>query len=227
MKKIGFESVPESVRERMKERVAESATKGLHITTHTGKMTGIPSISTTCRLNPHCLKRAKDTNSICHKCYAVRLTGLRANLENALERNTFLLTQSVLSWDDLPKVYGRFFRLESFGDLINENHFINFIRIAQKNPETQFALWTKNMWIVDSVINSGYTKPENMNIVYSSHDINKKEDLPVNADKVFTVYNKEYATTSGVAVNCGKRKCIECRLCYTKNSVTEISELLK
>ncbi len=211
-----------------KEEAMKKLGNQIHITKHTGKMECINSASTACTMNPFCQERSKDKNSICYKCYSKNYLNYRKSLRVCLERNTLILTQSIIPWDDLPRIYDRFFRFESFGDLINATHFINFIRIAQKNPETNFALWTKNIEIVNSVLDSGeFDKPENLFIVYSSRDLNKKEDLSLfpHADKVFTVYDKEHA--KDVNINCGKRKCIECRLCYTKNKVTEISELVK
>lgn len=205
-------------------------TKQFHITTGSGKMDSINSMSTPRTDNPYCIERAKDPNSVCHVCYAIRSLKRYKNLESALKRNEELLTKGLMEWDDLPRIYDRFFRFESFGDLFNEIHFINYIRIAQKNPETNFALWTKNIEIVNRVFDSGeWVKPENLFIIISSKDLNKKEDLSKfpHADKVFTVYNKKFAAEHDIEINCGKRKCIECRLCYTKNKVTEISELVK
>lgn len=200
----------------------------VHISNHSGKMEGIRSISTSVLKNEFCQKRQKCDNSICGKCYAKNLVSYRKTLQNALERNYDVLTRSVLKMEDLPVLNDVYFRLESFGDLANDIQLINYIRICKKNPNTTFALWTKNFGIVKAVLKF-MEKPENLILVASSYEINREQseiDFGI-FDKLFTVYDRRYAAEHNVKINCGARSCLGCRLCYTHNNTRIINEILK
>ena len=58
----------------------------LHITTnHTGKMTGMQSLSTSCKTNPNCAKYSKVEGSVCQKCYGRNLA--TGNLVEVMHRD--------------------------------------------------------------------------------------------------------------------------------------------
>lgn len=203
---------------------------GIWITGHSEgqKMEGRRSISTSVLKNAFCQSRQKCKDSVCSKCYAnAHLKKCKA-LEEHLTDNLELLSGSVIPMENLPVLPDKLFRFESFGDLMNEVHFINYVNIAKKNPQTNFALWTKNFEIVNRVLKY-MDKPENLFLIASSYEVNKKEDPASlgNFDKIFTVYNYEFAKENNVSINCGVRDCKDCNLCYTRNSVTEINEILK
>lgn len=204
--------------------------KEIWITIHdkNGKMEGFRSVSTSVWLNRYCRLRAEDPKSVCHKCYAKAQLNRKASLDRHCEDNTEILTSHVLPDDAFPILNDRYFRLESFGDLNNDIQFINYIKFARRNPETTFALWTKNFGIVDRVLKY-MDKPENLIIVASSLELNKPIDVSRWdwVDKVFTVYDEDYVQEHKVHINCGKKKCIECKLCYTHNPIREINEILK
>lgn len=206
---------------------------GLHYTTnHSGKMQGIHSLSTSVAVNPHCIERQKNGNSICSKCFSATMMKRYSALNAVLISNTEILTSGVLDWDLLPLTPTRYFRFEAFGDLINEYQVVNYFNIARKNPETLFALWTKNPRIIERALeNSDLEKPSNLQIVLSSPLINvalktTKFDF---VDKIFSVYDKE--TAKGVNINCGSRSCLGCGRCYRPNPNGErlqfINEILK
>lgn len=201
---------------------------GVHITTgHTGKMEGIYSLSTSVLLNPYCQKRAQDKDSICSKCFAEKIANARKELRGCIARNTEILTNQIIPVKEWPVINQSIFRFESFGDLNNETQFINYINFTKRNPRTTFALWTKNVGIVDRVFKSGVKKPRNLIIIVSSPHLNT-EVIPAHKwiDKVFTVYDKEAA--QHVEINCGARDCLTCQRCYTKTREVEyIRELLK
>ncbi len=201
----------------------------LHISTHQGKMKGFHSLGTSRRNNPYCLHRCKNSTTVCKKCYAERYINMRKNLEKCLERNTKLLTEGIIPRDDLPRILDRYFRLESFGDLINETHFENYLNICEKNPETMFALWTKNPFIIERVFEYR-NKPENLVINLSSLRINKPWNVKIWdwVDHVFTVYDKKGADK----INCPHAldkniKCVDCLKCYKKGTEFWINEKLK
>lgn len=205
---------------------------GVHYTTgHTGKMEGLQSLSTSVALNPHCIKRQSNGNSICSKCFAAVLAKRYQGLNKCLSSNTEILTASVLPFEVLPLIPVKYFRFEAFGDIINANQIINYFNIARKNPDTLCALWTKNPHIVARAIAAGHEKPANLQIVLSSPLINRpikstKYDF---IDKIFTVYDKEGA--KAVNINCGARSCLACGRCYRPNpagvAVQYVNELLK
>ena len=206
----------------------------LHITTHSGKLTGMHSISTSVALNPICAERSKNPNSICHKCYAARYVGMRKGLREALERNTAELT-AVMSLLEMPCINDRLFRFESFGDVQNAIQAANYYGIALKNGETTFSAWTKNVEYYEYAHEHFRRKPENFILIYSDPIINGHSDEWYEAffaahplvDKIFVVYDKEHAPA--VAINCGARRCLECQICYHKDKFGAriIREVLK
>ena len=208
---------------------------GINITDdHTGKMYGIDSLSTSCLKNPRCAARMLKgvKNCICNKCYAKAYTEMRTNLNKTLSKNTDVLTASVL--DVVPVLSCKYFRFESFGDLVNDIQFINYLNIAINNPDTSFALWSKNPDIIDNVFKQGYKKPKNLRIVLSSPIINKLTDYTKIyswCDSVFTVYTYDYATQNNITINCGLRDCLTCTggRCYFKGGrhPKYVNEILK
>lgn len=202
----------------------------IHVTRkHTGKMEGNQSISTSCRFNDRCSKYAKIPGSVCAHCYAQKMHDMYKNLGPCLQKNAEILTSVILDRSEMPKITNSIFRFEAFGDLINATQAKNYFNICEAYPKTAFALWTKNPDIIEEAINDGYKKPENLQIIVSSLFKNKVYDGKQYdfIDRIFTVYDKDYILENGVNVNCGKKKCIDCQLCYHKNNVKHINELLK
>lgn len=195
-----------------------------------GKMSGVPSISTAVSCNPICKARAQDPESICSKCFAMNTVARYSALREHLIDNFNLLTGSVLDLDALP-IFGnvKAVRLESFGDLANTTQAINYINIAKVNPGVVFTIWTKNPAFLDRAIKE-CGKPANMICILSSEKINVIRDASAYSwiDHVFTVYSPDYIDANGVEINCGARSCITCMKCYTiGNGVFQISEKLK
>lgn len=200
---------------------------GVHFTlNHTGKMTGMQSLSTSCICNPACIARMKDENSICSHCFAAAMHNRYSALAACLEKNSSVLYSRLFEICELPMINAAFFRFESFGDLGSVTQARNYIRLAKRNPWTRFAIWTKNPGYLAAAIREE-GKPDNLNVILSSPYTNTPCDAsrwPF-VDKTFAVYDKDHQT--GVNINCGSRKCLECLLCYTKNDVTAINESLK
>ncbi len=219
--------------------IAEAKRRGLGVTTkHTGKMRDNWSISTSAVMNPFCRNRARIKNGkcICTKCYANRMVRMYRNLENMLARNTNLLTTQVLDFvPDFSKKKIPYARLEAFGDVINCIQEVNYLNTAEGNPEIGFAQWTKNPAIIAQTFKKyGRQKPKNLRIGYSSpiidHPVSLEEIQKVFPfiDFVFTVWSsEEVAKKAGCEINCGKRHCMTCKLCYEGGKVNEINELLK
>lgn len=195
----------------------------------TGKMTGMTVITTAMSNNEHCRKLASIKGTICAHCYSQRSLSYRKQMKTCYEKNGKLLSEKIIPDNQIPYINSAICRLESHGDIINETHLENYINIAKKNPHCTFALWTKQYSILLRYFKN-HTQPENMIIVVSGLMLNKPinlkpfENLGM-AVKSFTVYDKIEGRTK--EINCGGRRCIDCRRCYTKDSDKYINELLK
>ena len=202
---------------------------------HTAKMEGLVSLSTSVKLNKTCQNRAKDPNSICAKCYADSMTDMYRGLAEKLAHNTEILTTRLLSDNEIPFVVSdtMMARFEAFGDLNNEIQVANYFRIAELNPQTDFALWTKNPWFIDRAIKKyGISKPTNLRIIGSSYHVNvnmseyfKRFDF---IDNCFTVYTLDFVVKNHITITCGGLSCASCGKCYLGgHDDFEIRELLK
>ena len=202
-------------------------------TNHTGKMTGMWSLSTSCLCNKYCLARMKDPNSICSKCYSERQMEWQENLRIKLYRNTLILTTIEIPVELMPRFNVMKGRLESHGELNNVIQIKNFFNLCKANPRTMFALWTKNTFLFPEARKQGVRKPGNLIIIESSMKLNViTEPSDPWVDKVFTVFNKKFAREHGIEINCGGRCCMTCETdCYKKNKVKGkveyINELVK
>ena len=211
----------------------------INVTAHSGKMEGIPSISTSCILNARCQKRVNCNQSVCHNCFAHSYMNFRKGLREALERNFHILTERLLTKKEIGdlNINSSFFRLEAFGDLNNNIQLINYINICKFYRYTRFALWTKNVDILLSVFSQKkYRKPRNLSLIVSSPLLNvalplsfvEKVNKVVHVDVVFTVYTKEFAEKHNIVINCGARHCLSCLQCYKGHKETiYINEQLK
>ena len=197
-------------------------------TNHSGKMEGMISISTSNLDNTFCAAHKKCEGSICAKCYANAMCKRYSNLNKKLIANGLLLKNHDISIDNMPILNTLICRIESFGDIDNTLQVKNYFTLCKANPDTTFAMWTKNPSIIQKAIDElGIEKPNNLIIILSSLMLNKVASVHYDfVDKVFTVYDKEHSDK--VTINCGARNCSTCRRCYTKTTETEyINELLK
>ena len=204
----------------------------LWMTDHSGKMTGINSIGTSCANNPWCIQRRENSESVCSKCYASTYMKMRKALKERLEDNADILTTRLLKDREIPVTNAAVFRFESFGDLYNITHLTNYVLICERNPYTYFGLWTKNIWILQELFNDcGIKKPDNLSIIVSSPMLNKTMELNREkywfVDHVFTVYNKQFIKENDIDINCGSRDCLGCQRCYHRNTQFYVNEKLK
>jgi len=198
----------------------------IHVSTLTGKMEGIPSISTSPRLNESCRKNKKIPGSICSKCYSFNTLKFRPIVGEALARNSKLLGGRVLDRSEIPFLNYAVFRFESHGDVLNETHEENLCRIAERNPGTFFVQWTKRFSLVEKFFDSR-AKPKNLRLIYSSLMMSTRLDIKRfrHADKIFTVWPRQDRGASWI--NCAK-SCASCMTCYTPgNNVRYIDEIVK
>lgn len=197
-------------------------------TNHTGKMTGMISLSTSCTLNTFCPMRRKVEGSICQHCYACAMTQRYTALNKKLERNYHLLKENDFTVDDMPKLNALTCRLESFGDVDNIQQVKNYFTLCNANQDTTFTVWTKNPEIYKNTMDTyGIEKPKNLIIILSSIMVNRTAKVHHDfIDKVFTVFDK--ATAKEVNINCGAKSCATCQRCYRKTDGIEyINEIIK
>ena len=203
---------------------------GVHITVnHSGKMSGMGSISTACVCNKHCLERRGIEGSICQGCFAYRTFDMRnESFEMCFTRNYEILTSVEIPVELMPVLNYSIFRIESFGDIENEIQAKNYWNLIKANPYTQFGWWTKNYGIVEKIFDK-YGKPENVSLVVSSVMINEEFDIQkfAYADKIFTVFKRDYIDKNDVEINCGSKQCVTCQICYRNNDVVYIREKKK
>ena len=199
-----------------------------------GKMEGMLSLNTSCLTNPNCQAFSKIDGSICQKCYSHKLLSYRQNVSECFEQNAFELTTRILTNEEINKNFRfyniNFFRFEAFGDLINDTQLLNYVNIAKANKKVKFALWSKNINIINEVF-SKIKKPKNLQLVLSSLYLNKKLDESIIKAhinyKVFTVYDEEFIKNNDVVINCGAKKCALCGIYYQNNNIKYINEKLK
>lgn len=201
-------------------------------TNHTGKMSGMISVSTSCKENEFCKKMHEVKGTICEKCYAHKQMERQPTTRNKYAESTLDLTTRLLSFEELPTISHEFgvARLEAFGELNNTIQVMNYFEICRRNPEINFSLWTKRPELIAEVLSLGISRPENINIIWSTLMINGAPQIGrydfVNG--YFTVYTKEYAEEHNIKINCGGRKCLECLECYDyHDGIFIINELLK
>lgn len=192
----------------------------LKISEMSGKLLGIPAINTNTLTNEFCLKMHSSTkkDSICSKCYSFKmLESYRANCAPAWQKNSEILSRSIIPVDFLPVTNVHSFRFDGHGELINLTHYFNLIRIARKNKDTHFALWTKRKDLIKRAAESvdpNSERPKNLILVYSNPTIDRiRRSPPKYFDKVFN--NTSTLTSED---NCSGRTCLSCQQCYRKDS---------
>jgi hypothetical protein len=177
-----------------------------------GKLKGLEGINTNPLTNEFCSKMSK-TESICSFCYSRKMVSTyRKSAAAAWSHNGRELSEGIV---EIPKIKADMIRFHAHGELINKQHYDNYVKIAAAYPGKTFALWTKRKDLISD-------KPENMILVYSNPCIDKPMSAPPKGfDKVFNVLTKDNGN-----IQCAGKKCIDCKLCY-KSSLSVINELLR
>ena len=222
----------------MSTKICINENEHITITEHQGKMILIPSISTNKKMNAHCMQMAESGNPdcICTHCYVDRTMKMYPRLNDSLTNNTNVLTSRELTDSEITLISNFFLnvsiaRFESFGDLNNEIQLINYVRIATKSKHTKFALYTKQYSIVRQFFESGKRFPSNLTLILSSPLIDHVlSDTIVNELKKYHSRVITFTVTRDKAnpfINCGTRRCVECRNCYDSRSPKNVIEYIK
>jgi len=206
--------------------IMSNRVRKVHISTMTGKLLGIPAINTDTTSNAFCnamFKEGRKDNNVCTHCYSQNmLRTFRKTCVTAFRRNSETLSERELTDQETPILNATYVRMHGHGELINDVHLENFYRVAEANPATTFALWTKRK----DLIRSARTKPSNMILVYSNPKLDKVfKAVPLGFDKVFNNTTNEYPEQD--KANCTGQKCASCLACYTHSGATVIVEHVK
>ena len=188
--------------------IKSSVLSPIKVSHGTGKIEGIPSINTSPIGNAFCDIMKDSSLYVCRYCYARRMLAYRPSARACYVRNGDILSRAVVPMDALPTINATYARFHSFGELINETHLENFVRIARKNRKTTFSLWTKRRDLVQNYRLMHGPFPRNMILVYSEWNIDPVSvEIPRGFHKVFVVVTDE------AKVNCSM-KCAQCLKCY-------------
>jgi len=177
-----------------------------------GKLDGLEGINTNPLTNDFCSKMSK-TEAVCSFCYSRKMVATyRKSAADAWSHNGNELSTGCI---EIPKIKKDLIRFHAHGELINKQHYNNFVEIAVAYPDKTFALWTKRKDLIGN-------KPDNMVLVYSNPCIDKPLNKPPKGfDKVFNVMTEDNGN-----IQCAGKKCKDCQLCY-KSNLTVINELLR
>lgn len=188
-----------------------------------GKIEGLSSVDSSCHGCEFCqmMRKSAENNPlhICGMCYDHAQEEYREGVKNRHELTMRILSSLEFTVDELRAlpIVGMC-RFNSSGDLRNDTHARNYVRIAIGHPFAKFALWAKNVKSAEKAFDE-LGKPENMIFIQSSPIIGKPCKRSPHADYTFTVYPDEKTTLDAIengACACNGRKCKECGYkCYT------------
>ena len=202
-----------------------------------GKIQGMFSIDSSCHGCEFCqhMRKCAESNPlhICGMCYDHAQEEYRENVRKRHALTMRILSSVEFTVEELSILpINGMCRFNSSGDLRNDTHARNYIRIAIGHPLVKFALWAKNVKSA-TVAFRELGKPENMVFIQSSPIIGLPCKRSEFADYTFTVYPDEATTEAAIASGscaCNGRKCAECGYkCYVggwKNGAN-IAEFLR
>jgi hypothetical protein len=193
----------------------------------TGKMEGMNSLNTSPEVNPFCQRMRDTVDTICTSCYTRSSENRWKHCHTMWANNYKVLTENLLKDAEIPYLNFAIFRFQAHGDLGNRTHYKNLIRIAEANPQTTFALWTKRL---DVINRGGLIKRKNLIYVYSTPRLNELQvERPEGFQRVFSVFSRPFIREhKKITINCGKKQCADCKLCYTRsNRSVYVNELIK
>lgn len=198
-------------------------------TQNTAKMAGTYSLSTPALKNPKCLENAKNGYVVCTDCARFVNNTNGSVKQHKMERNAEWLWQphNALYASNVSHYCTRL-RLEDCGDLMNEDHFLNYINMALKAPNTAFSLRTNRPDIVEKVLQD-HEKPDNLVVILSSIEL----DHPViekrynGIDKYLFKLTGSYMKEHNIESSCQPALCSKCMKCFTKEGSEIIYEPMK
>jgi len=192
-----------------------------------GKMVGFQSLNTSPLANKFCHVMNQLIQFICGNCYSCSMSKMYWNMHKRFAMNGYLLSSTL---PVLPTIFSRVFRISAHGELKNVLHLFNICRLAEKNPDTRFVIWTKRLDLIRELfLRWKYVKPTNLRLIWSVSQKNRinvsfPADVEHLFEKMFIVHDEDQ--TENVDMNC-QQQCSECMLCYSDNDVKVINEQIK
>lgn len=111
----------------------------------------------------------------------------------------------------------RFFRFHVSGDIPDEDYLKKMVSVAAANPHCEILCFTKKYRIVNDLISTGQTIPNNLHMVFSVWR-NLSCDNPYNLPEAHVRYRDGTTTANNNAVQCGGN-CTDCAMtdggCWT------------
>ena len=186
-------------------------------------MDGMISISF--GIKPACHWRAAIPNSVCSKCYAIKMMGRHAfRAQERYTKNLLALMSGVDTSDIVPQ--RSVVRINSMGEVGSVEEQLQYFRMCRENPDVLFVQWTKEENIVKEAL-SRENKPYNLRLIYSGLLLDKKVIKPYGFNHTFTVWKNVPMIERGHI--CEGKRCSECMYCYkkTEGMFTHIFEKLR
>lgn len=155
---------------------------------------------------------------ICNYCYDKAQETRWANVKNRHGLQLMIMSSVLFTVEELATLRIEFVcRFNSSGDIENETHARNYIRIAKSHPGVRFTLFAKNTAPVIRATDAE-GKPDNLIYMQSSLLIGKPCKLAKYFDYTFTVYATEDDVRKAIengAIECNGQKCKDCGYkCY-------------
>lgn len=196
-----------------------------HITGSLGKPSKMPGFTfgISAKLCKVGAKLAKIPGSVCHGCYALKANYQYPSVTAAHEKREKGL--SSISWVDsmalqIEKTQNPYFRWHDAGDLQSFQHLLDIVRIAEKLPNVNFWLPTREKALILRYQESFGNFPDNLCVRLSSAMIDSKPLAQF--ENTSTVHEKAEAVGYECPAYKQGNNCQSCRACWDK-SVKNVS----
>lgn len=182
-----------------------------------GKIEGATSCDSSCHGCEFCQKMreaaSEDITIICGGCYDHSQEERWLNTENRHKLNMVIMSTVEFDEDELAIIpVSEITRINSSGDIVNETHARNMIKLCLAHPFIKFGFWAKHTAPVIRACDE-LGKPQNVILIQSSIYINKAAVLQKYFDYTFTVYATEEDLQNALRAGgceCNGKKCADC-----------------
>jgi hypothetical protein len=168
-------------------------------------------------------KLAKIAGSVCNGCYALKANYAYPSVRKAHIQRYNSLTS--ISWVDsmvtmISKSKTEYFRWHDSGDLQSFQHLLDIVRIADRLPDVQFWLPTREKSLVNKFMASFGDFPANLVVRVSAAMVDS--EAPKGYANTSTVHTDTLIDGIECKAYLNKNKCGDCRICWDK-SVKNVS----
>ena len=157
-------------------------------------------------------KLAKKEGTVCHDCYALKGAYVWPSVRKAHERRLSLINTS--GWvDNMVSAINndKYFRWFDSGDIQDDNHLADIVRVAIATPDTKHWLPTKEYLIVARYMRKHGRFPKNLTVRVSSPNI---DQAPIeHYQHTSTVHTNQPFGRECIAYK-QDNECKDCRACW-------------